>query len=156
MNSATYDHKQRGTLIPACLWASAIFAALVLHFASPEEDIPHLAWLVPALLLALGYAFLWLRVRVDNENVRVNWTLAVIAHKVLLVEISAAELCEHGFWYGYGIRWTPRGWLWNAQGSAGVRLHLRNGKCFHIGTDDAPALIAAVKAALAAHHPHRA
>lgn len=148
--ASTYEHVQRGWLIPLCLYGTAVFAALSLNTARKDEDLPWVIWGLPVLLLVLGHYFSALRVRVDAREVRVAWSWDWPAVRHALDSIEGAEACKHGWWYGYGLRWTSRGWLWNAQGAAAVRLRLRGGKCFHIGTDDQAGLLAAVNAALAA------
>ena len=53
-------------------------------------------------------------------------------------------------WWGYGIHWTPSGWLYNVAGRHAVRLEVRGGRALMIGTDEPDALKAAIDARLAA------
>lgn len=45
---------------------------------------------------------------------------------------------------GWGIRRGREGWAWNVYGSRGVRLHLRDGKNFLIGSGESEQLAAAI------------
>ncbi|MSR75819.1 MAG: hypothetical protein EXS14_10170 [Planctomycetes bacterium] len=146
----TYEHTQRGWLIPTSIWGGAVFSAIILWIERKDESLPLVVWLLPALLLATGSLFFSLRARVDAQHVTVTWAWNWPCARFALADIASAEKCEHSWWYGYGLRLTPRGWLWNTQGAAAVRLILRKGKCFHIGTDDPDGLLNAVNAALAA------
>ena len=49
------------------------------------------------------------------------------------------------WWWGFGIRWTPHGWMWNISGLDAVELTYHNGKKFRIGTDEPEALLEALK-----------
>jgi hypothetical protein len=48
------------------------------------------------------------------------------------------------WYYGWGIRITPRGWLYNVSGLDAVELALKNGKCVRIGSDEPHALARAI------------
>jgi plasmid stabilization system protein ParE len=49
--------------------------------------------------------------------------------------------------YGWGIRLTPSGWMFNVSGLDAVELTLRSGKRFRIGTDDPRDVIQALEKA---------
>ncbi len=151
-STPAYHHVQQGWLMPVALFGGAAFSALILCIAGTEEDLPLALWLVPALILACGFVFSGLGVSVDARGVHVRWGFGWPSKHFAWHEIESFESCEHGWWYGYGLRWTPRGWLWNIQGPWAVRLKLRNGKCFHIGTDDLDGLLAAMGASQADTH----
>jgi hypothetical protein len=56
--------------------------------------------------------------------------------EVLLSEIeSATPIAVAGF-YGWGIRQTPQGWLYNVSGTRAVQINLKRGESFILGTDD--------------------
>jgi hypothetical protein len=146
-----YTHVQRGWLMPSALFGSAVFSGVLLFVVSREEYVPSFVWIIPALIFACGCVFSALHVRVDETSVVVSWGLGWPRARFRWSKIEAVEACEHAWWYGYGLRWTPRGWLWNMQGPHAARLKLRSGKCFHIGTDDPEGLLEALSVGLAAH-----
>ncbi|HEY2931845.1 MAG TPA: hypothetical protein VGK99_08850 [Acidobacteriota bacterium] len=39
-------------------------------------------------------------------------------------------------YYGWGIRLTPSGWLWNISGLGGVEIQFDGGHKFRIGSDE--------------------
>ena len=53
--------------------------------------------------------------------------------------------------WGWGLHWTPAGWLYNVSGRDAVRLELRRERPVIIGSDDADALKTAIDARIAAH-----
>lgn len=141
-----YHHVQRGWLMPVALFGGAAFSAVIIFIAGREEEVPTAVWLAPAFILACGFVFAGLGVTVDARGVLVRWGLGWPRARFAWSDIESFESCEHGWWYGYGLRWTPRGWLWNIQGPWAVRLKLRSGKCFHVGTDDLEGFLAALHA----------
>jgi len=55
---------------------------------------------------------------------------------------------KNHWYYGWGIRLTPHGVLYNVSGFYAVELRLRTGKEFRIGTDVPQELDAAIRQAL--------
>jgi len=43
-------------------------------------------------------------------------------------------------WWGWGLHWTPSGWLYNVSGRDAVRIDVRRERAVIVGSDDAPAL----------------
>jgi hypothetical protein len=64
-------------------------------------------------------------------------------------EVVAATPVQSPWWWGYGIRLTPQGWMWNIAGPHGVQLLLADGRRLRVGTDDPQGLCAALHAASA-------
>jgi hypothetical protein len=52
------------------------------------------------------------------------------------------------WWYGWGIRLTPHGWLFNVGGLDAVELELASGRKFRIGTDEPQGLLNAIRTAM--------
>ncbi len=42
---------------------------------------------------------------------------------------------KNPWYYGWGIRLTPHGWLYNVSGSYAVEIKTKTGKKYRIGTD---------------------
>jgi len=50
------------------------------------------------------------------------------------------------WWWGWGIRLIPGGWLYNVSGLDAVELKMKNGRIFRIGTDEAQRLAEFIQA----------
>jgi hypothetical protein len=59
--------------------------------------------------------------------VRKSWPLA---------EIVSVTTVTNPWYYGYGLRITPHGPLYNVSGPHAVEVRLMSGKSFRIGTDE--------------------
>ena len=109
-------------------------------------------WLVVALfgLLALGLlAYATLTVEVDAEDVRVRFGIGLIRKSIPLSDIARCEIVRTPSWWGWGMHWTPSGWLYNVSGRAAVRLEMVSQRPVMIGSDEAERLKAAIDARLA-------
>ncbi len=65
-----------------------------------------------------------------------------------MAEISDVSLVRTPWWYGFGVRKIPHGWMYNVWGLDGVELELEDGRIFRIGTDDADRLFGALELSL--------
>jgi hypothetical protein len=52
------------------------------------------------------------------------------------------------WYYGWGIRWTPKGPLYNVSGFEAVEIRMLSGKSFRIGTDEPDLLRQAIDKAI--------
>ena len=87
------------------------------------------------LLIVLGI-FSRLTVTVDDQRIKVQFGLSIVRKSLLLKEIETHRVVKNPWYYGWGIRFTPRGWLFNVSGFSAIELQMKNGKLYRIGTDD--------------------
>ena len=102
--------------------------------------IPGAVVAIPVGLVLLGASAL--TVTVTAEDVHLRWRLRWPTKSIPRSEIVSVERVRNKWWYGWGIRLTPNGWMWNLWGLDGVKLNRTSGKGFVIGTDDPDALLA--------------
>jgi hypothetical protein len=147
-----YSHSQFG-------WPMAIGSGLALGFATvvlalvSNETRAAASWTIAALYATIGLAFAAfyrLTVTVDPERVRAVFGIGLIRKEIPLADVIRTDFVRTRVWWGYGIHWTPSGWLYNVAGRHTVRLEVRGGKAVMIGTDEPDALKAAIDARLAA------
>lgn len=141
MSRPVYEHRQFGWPLVAIAAAVAIFLLVMRTQGLPP---PPAAWLVPLLLLVLAALFGSLRVKVDRDGVCWHFGPGVWRKRVSLADIREVEVTRTRFWNGWGIRLTPRGWLYNVSGLDAVLIRTRDGKSVLIGTDEPRRLKAAI------------
>lgn len=144
-----YDHRQAAWWPRLCAALGLLLAALPWLAGLPAPRAPLVVG--GGLLLLVGWLFGSLRVRVDAQQVLVAFGPGWPRRRLAVRELAAAEVVQSPWWWGYGIRLTPQGWMWNLAGPHGVQLRLADGRRLRIGSDDADALCAALRAAAGAH-----
>jgi hypothetical protein len=92
-------------------------------------------------LLALFHGF---RVTVTDKVLHLKFGIGLIQRTIFREKIVAACQVRNSFWYGFGIRLTPHGWMWNISGLDGVEITYANGRRFRVGTDDPDGLLTAL------------
>jgi hypothetical protein len=104
-------------------------------------------WLyVPVSLffLASMAAFSTLTVEVAGGALSASFTGGFLRRRIELDLIEAAEATSVKWHAGWGVRLTSDGWLYNVTGRRVVRLHLRDGRVFTVGTNEPELLLAAI------------
>jgi hypothetical protein len=128
----TYQHTQFGWV--TALTTGAVGLAILLNAAFA----PHPAYspLVGAGLLLVGALFSTLTIAIEDGLLRASFGPGLIQKKVRLAEIASVRPIPVRWWYGWGIRLTPHGWLYNVSGWEAVEITLRDGRRFCLGTDE--------------------
>ncbi|MAW60528.1 MAG: hypothetical protein CMJ94_06805 [Planctomycetes bacterium] len=106
------------------------------------------AFSISAALVLLLACFSWLTVEVTSTTIELRFGLGWVKRSIPLKKVAATEIVRNKWWYGWGIRLTPHGWMWNISGMEAVELLYTDGKCFRIGTDDPAGLKQAIDARL--------
>lgn len=152
--SLPYRHRQSGTLMRAVL--AAVIAGVVLMGWMAAGDSAALATtgLVAGLLVITLWLFSSLTVEVDHDQLRL-WFGPGFIHRTFPVhEIDRCQVVRNRWYYGWGIRLTPGGWLFNVSGLDAVQLTMRSGRRYRIGTDEPRRLLAAIHVALGVGGEH--
>lgn len=131
-----YLHTQVGWLLIVLVGGTLVgVSALLLFSAGLALALPVAVFL--ALVLA---CFGWLTVRVDESDVMVRFGVGLIRKRIPLAQVRSFRVVRNKWWYGWGIRFTPEGTLWNVSGLGAVELTLDGPKKFRIGSDEPEAL----------------
>lgn len=142
-----YSHTQAGRIIGIELGVAAAAQAAALVDALRKRQ--RRAWLqVPGLVVTglLAYAFSALTVEITSTRLSVCFRHGLLRRTIDLADVRDVERITIPWYWGWGIRRTPMGWLYNVQGRDAVRLGLEGGRGFLVGTDEPARLAAAVEA----------
>jgi hypothetical protein len=140
-----YTHTQTGwvTIIALDGAIVAIGAAnRMLGPGSPNRGFVIATMFLLALLIPL---FGWLKVTVDSEAVTATFGIGLVRKRIMLDDIAGAARVRTRWYYGWGMRMGPNGWLYNVSGFDAVELTLKKGGTFTIGSDEPEQLLAAVR-----------
>lgn len=141
-----YEHTQRATLTRALLLVAAAVAV------TPAVASSGAAWggyVALGIIAVISVLFTSLTTRVGDGFVEVRFGPGPIRRRIALSEIASADEGRNRWYWGWGIRLTPQGWMWNVHGLSAVQLELADGRRFRIGTDDPERLSAVIRGEIA-------
>ena len=104
--------------------------------------------IVPVLVVFLAlwlFVFASMTVEVTEERILLWFGLGLIRKTFPTQSIRSAARVRNLWYYSWGIRLTPYGWLFSVYGLAAVQIALSNGRTYRIGTDQPEDLLAAVR-----------
>ena len=140
-----YEHKQVGYVIIVIMAAMMVLIGFILA----DAGINWIAIAVLVLIAAALVLFSSLTVVVWQDEMEVRFGPGLIRKRFKLPDIESCLAVRNPFFYGWGIRLTPHGWLYSVSGFDAVEIRLRTGKKFRIGTDEPRELEAAINRSVA-------
>ena len=129
------------------LWISVTIMCVftLASFMSNSTDAKHGAMLGQfiCLIITLGILIFFgqLRITVTGSHLRLHFGIGIIRKKIALEDIERIHQVRNKWWYGFGVRLTPHGWMWNISGLDAIELKLKTGKIFRVGTANPERLI---------------
>lgn len=144
-----YERTQSGTLIWWMVVPVLVFSLGLVGFrlvAVPGAG----AWItlaVAGVMLAVLVAFRSLTITVDDHEVTFYFGPGVHRRRFALTDIVQVRAVRNRWYYGWGIRLTPHGWLYNVSGLDAIELTLKSGIRLRIGTDDPAEVLQAIEEA---------
>ncbi len=136
-----YKHTQVGWIIILLVGATAI---LVMALGFTVEWNP-VAAVVAAILIVIAALFATLTTEIKDGALECRFGPGLVRRRFLLSEIQEAREVRNHWYYGWGIRITPHGMLFNVSGLDAVEIILMGGGRFRIGTDRPSELADAIR-----------
>jgi hypothetical protein len=135
-----YKHTQFGTLTISVLIAGAVVLGII-GFVTGWHPVTSA---VLVILLACVVLFYSLTAEIRNGYLEIRFGIGLIRKRFDLKEIEKAYPVRNHWYYGWGIRLIPHGWLFNVSGLDAVEIAISSGKRYRIGTDQPNELASAI------------
>jgi hypothetical protein len=134
-----YRHTQFGWVtLGATLVILPVVVAGLLH-----SDLTTLMFVV-AIIALMATLFGWLTVDIDDRRLLLKMGIGLIRRTIPLNAIRSFAPVTNRWIYGWGVRFTPYGMLYNVSGLRAVEILFDNGRRVRIGTDEPEALVRAL------------
>ena len=125
-----------------------VIPLLILFFAMILAEFNKIQPIIFFILLIALALFYSLTVEIDETKLIVKFGFGVIKKKFILKDIESCHAVKNHWYYGWGIRITPHGWLYNISGLSAIEIKMKNGKTYRIGTDEPKNLERAITQAI--------
>lgn len=145
---AHYAHTQQGNAMRL-----TALLPLAVSFAFPhlQPDAPPAARLAMSVGMALAalaiLAFSSLTIEADPHEIRWFFGPRLWRKRIALADVAAVRQVRNEWWHGFGVHYTPHGWLYNVGGLDAVEIETHSGRTLRLGTDE-PGELARALAAL--------
>ena len=135
--SIYYRHTQFGTLTVSVLVAGVVILALV-GCVVEWNPVAIGVFLILLVCVALFYS---LTVEISDNHLEIRFGVGIIKKRLDIKDIEKAYPVRNRWYYGWGIRLTPHGWLYNVSGLDAVEIVMSYGTRYGIGTDQPNELV---------------
>jgi len=137
----TYKHSQPGTAM-AMAMAICSLIVIVAYLFNRSQPIMLVAVIPFAGCAAL---FSLLTIQINGDCLKWSFGPGLLLKSIPLKEVVSAEPVENRWYHGWGIHYAGGEWFYNVAGFDAVRVTLKNGMSFRLGTDEPEALTAAIR-----------
>lgn len=138
----SYEHTQIGYLT-----ISAIGGVLLLLIYLVIFD--EFNWASVFVMLIIGVAlllFATLKTMIYEDCLDISFGIGIIRKKISLKDIQSIEVIKYPWYYGWGLRYSLRGeWVFSVSGLRAVRVEMKSGEKYIIGTDEPAELASAIQ-----------
>jgi hypothetical protein len=136
-----YHHRQIGTLVICIFGVTVLVLASLLYFVEPNP-----IGVAVLIVLLVCFGLFWaLTVEVTDTDLVLKFGVGLIRKKFALSSIVNAAAVRNRWYFGWGIRLLPRGWLFNVSGLDAVEIEMSDGSAHRIGTDQPQELLRAIR-----------
>ncbi|MFB6271699.1 MAG: hypothetical protein ABEL51_02270 [Salinibacter sp.] len=140
-----YEHTQVGYVTGGL--ALAVLPFIYYAFMVEDGEIGVFAYAMLGAFGVLAVLFSSLTVKVTDRELLFYFGPGFWTRRFALEDIISVEVVRNSALYGWGIRYTHHGWLYNVSGLDAVEVTVRRQEQLRIGTDEPEALKRAVEAA---------
>lgn len=141
MNKIHYRHTQAGFLLIMIIGVAIVALGMVsaVYGANPVTMV------VSLVLLAALLAFRTLTVEIDDELLRMHFGGKLFRKSIPLRDVDSVRVVKTPWFYGWGLKWSPHGWVYRVSGLMTVEVRLKNGRRYRIGSDEPEKLAGAIR-----------
>jgi len=136
-----YKHTQIGYLTICALTIGLLFSAYLMAVYAFDPIL--LAILI--IFSVCMILFATLTVIIEKDILKIRFGVGIIQKRFALKDIESCRIVKNPWYYGWGIRLTPHGWLYSVSGFSAVEITMRTGKKYRIGTDVTDDLVKAIR-----------
>ena len=144
-----YKRTQIGWLVIAFI--VPMIAFLVVLYVNQWGDNPIPFWpfiLIASLFVIAILLFYKLTIEIDGNTLKLTYGIGIIKFKIRIDQLLSVEEVRNPWYYGWGIRITPKGMLYNIHGFKAVAIkYFKDGKekSVMVGTDEPDELLRAIE-----------
>ncbi len=133
-----YIEKQGGNWILSILAIAVIVMAIVYTF-STEDSMDAIVAVSTFTVISIIVALMFFRLKTEvmDDEVVLTFGIGPVKKRIATNQIKEVSIVRNKWYFGWGIRYYGKGWLWNIWGLDGVELTLKDKKSkFRIGTQE--------------------
>ncbi|MFT4600318.1 MAG: hypothetical protein ACI857_000492 [Arenicella sp.] len=142
-----YKTKQVGwVVVGVTVGIAVIIATTSFILLGTDQEFTSMAIFMIGLFAVLPLLFGTLETTVNAKEIKIKFGIGLIKKTIPKSSVKGMKVVKNKFVYGWGIRFTPHGWLWNIAGYDAVEFDIKDSKHkFRLGCKDPKEMIKEIK-----------
>lgn len=145
MNEITYSKSQKGWILLIIMPILVIYMVLTYKFEWGDNQLtlPALS-ILSGVFILLMLIFYKLTIYIEGKTIHIKYGIGLIHFKKTITQLHEATVVKTPWYYGWGIRFTPKGVLYNIYGRDAVMIRYSDNSktlTIMIGTEEPEVLI---------------
>ena len=137
-----YKEFQRGWILLAFIIPVQLLITYLYINGLGDKPLDGNSFMIISLLnMLVCLLFYGLTTTITTDKITASFGIGIIRKRILINRIKSVEAVRNPWYYGWGIRFIPKGMLYNISGLDAVQLNFKDTtRVIRIGTSDANAL----------------
>ena len=140
-----YQHTQDAKLIKWIMGVTILLYIFIAGLNGFSSLVTYSLCAMALIMVSLTWSFCSLTVEISGKELRHYFGPGFWKKTYLLQDIESVKQVRNSWIFGWWIRLTPHGWLYNVSGLDAVEIKLRSGRTCRIGTDDPKGILEELK-----------
>lgn len=142
-----YKEFTTGWVILVAIVLASVIVGYVYFIKNDFEQTQKTGFIIFAVLsVLLALNFYGLTVEISNDAIRAYFGFGLISKKIKFDKIESVTAVTNPWYYGWGIRIIPNGWMFNVTGTKAIEISYKNSsRVFRIGTKNPQRLVEEVR-----------
>ena len=122
-----YKEFQFGWLIFALMLPIQVFITYAYLFNLGDKPFEIIGFSTVSIILIFVYLlFYGLTTKISGDTIAITFGIGLINRRIKMERIIAVEAVKNPWYYGWGIRYFPKGMLYTISGSSGVEIKFKD------------------------------
>ena len=141
-----YEHTQPGTLMRLVFGGGLVISGGAAVWAAINDPASAFVPIgIVVIFVVCVFLFHALTVSASRDAITLRFGIGLIRKRFTVTDVQTAVAVRNHWYYGWGIKLTSHGWLYNVSGFDAVEIQLSNGRKYRIGTDEPDELRSAIE-----------
>jgi len=141
----SYHHRQISRPVAVSFVAMAVLFLTPLFFVGPKPVLLAVIAPIIAVVGLLHWIVYSMTIEVSENGLGWYFGLGLRKKRILLKDIARVQRVRIPWWYGVGIKYTPRAWVYLVASGDGVEIQTIDNEIVRLGTDDVDRLIGVLR-----------
>lgn len=124
MSQISYKRTQTGWILLTILPLAIVYMYISYYFQWGDEPLTQTSFfIISSVFLLVLLVFYNLTIYIEDKVIHAKFGIGLIHVKLPIEKLHEVSIIRTPWWYGWGVRFTPQGMLYNIYGRQAVKVN---------------------------------